>query len=227
MPRRARRTRRYQGQQLRHPGRRPQDLDQRRGYVHPRCAVAAGALEPVEQHGHAGAARSGQDGVVRRGGAAEQIRQAPPQLCLLRSRPVSSGGVAPVPGVTRRGSGTFMTTNRIPTGRSRQQVEEVEADRPFRARWVDRTGRGPRGAVLRRRLVRHPRALVPHLRLGRRHRPRPPGVLYGPFESTGGCLLFESHYYTPRPTRRGRGQVVNGFTICRPSILQPSCMSSE
>ena len=24
---------------------------------------------------------------------------------------------------------------------------------------------------------------------------RPPGVLHGPFESTGGCLLFESHYY--------------------------------
>ena len=23
------------------------------------------------------------------------------------------------------------------------------------------------------------------------------------------------------------GQVVNGFTICRPSTLQPSCMSSE
>ena len=26
---------------------------------------------------------------------------------------------------------------------------------------------------------------------------RPPGVLHGPFESTGGCLLLESHYYTP------------------------------
>lgn len=26
---------------------------------------------------------------------------------------------------------------------------------------------------------------------------RPPGVLHGPFESTGGCLLLESHYYAP------------------------------
>ena len=25
---------------------------------------------------------------------------------------------------------------------------------------------------------------------------RPPGVFHGPFESTGGCLLLESHYYT-------------------------------
>jgi hypothetical protein len=24
---------------------------------------------------------------------------------------------------------------------------------------------------------------------------RPPGVLHGPFKSTGGCLLFEMHYY--------------------------------
>ena len=26
---------------------------------------------------------------------------------------------------------------------------------------------------------------------------RPPGVYHGPFESTGGCLLLESHYYSP------------------------------
>ena len=26
---------------------------------------------------------------------------------------------------------------------------------------------------------------------------RPPGVLHGPFESPGGCLLLESHYYDP------------------------------
>ena len=40
-----------------------------------------------------------------------------------RSRPVSTDGVAPVPGVNRRGSGTVMTTNHIPAGRRRQQVE--------------------------------------------------------------------------------------------------------
>jgi hypothetical protein len=26
---------------------------------------------------------------------------------------------------------------------------------------------------------------------------RPPGVSHGPFQSTGGCLLFETHYYDP------------------------------
>ncbi len=26
---------------------------------------------------------------------------------------------------------------------------------------------------------------------------RPPGVHHGPFESSGGCLLLESHYYAP------------------------------
>jgi hypothetical protein len=26
---------------------------------------------------------------------------------------------------------------------------------------------------------------------------RPPGVYHGPFRSTGGCLLFEIHYYDP------------------------------
>ena len=26
---------------------------------------------------------------------------------------------------------------------------------------------------------------------------RPPGVVHGPFESAGGCVLLESHYYDP------------------------------
>ena len=26
---------------------------------------------------------------------------------------------------------------------------------------------------------------------------RPPGISHGPFRSTNGCLLFETHYYDP------------------------------
>ena len=28
---------------------------------------------------------------------------------------------------------------------------------------------------------------------------RPPGVYHGPFKSEGGCLIYEIHYYQPRP----------------------------
>ena len=81
------------GQQLRHRRRGRQHIEQRgrggdvaRGQgddVHIRFVVAAGALEPVEQHGLAVAARSRQGDVVRRGGVAEQVRQALGQHGLL------------------------------------------------------------------------------------------------------------------------------------------------
>ena len=86
------------GQQLRQPGRRRQNLDQRvpgrnivRGqfqHVDVRYVVAAGALEPVEQHRLAGTARPGQDNVVRWCPATEQVAQAPRQHRLL---PLASG----------------------------------------------------------------------------------------------------------------------------------------
>ena len=53
-----------------------------------RLALLAGALEPIEQHCLAGAARPGQGDIVRRRPAAEQIRQAPRQHCLF---PLASG----------------------------------------------------------------------------------------------------------------------------------------
>ena len=104
------------------PGRRRRNVEQRvagrdvgRGqvhHVHFRLAVAAGALEPIEQHRLAGAARPRQSDVVRRSPAAEQVRQHLVSIASSRSRPVRAGGVAPSPGVNRRCSAVVMSTKR-------------------------------------------------------------------------------------------------------------------
>jgi hypothetical protein len=31
---------------------------------------------------------------------------------------------------------------------------------------------------------------------------RPPGAYHGPFKSNGGCILFELHYFAPKPSSR-------------------------
>ena len=61
----------------------------RRASVSPRprlFVIVAGALEPVEQHRLAGAARPGQDDVMRRRRAAEEVGLASGQHCPARAR---------------------------------------------------------------------------------------------------------------------------------------------
>ena len=79
------------GQELPDAGRRQQLVDQRLPAPHfagrypldVHTAIAAGALEPVKQHGLAVAAGAGQHDVVRRGVAAGQVGETPRQYRLL------------------------------------------------------------------------------------------------------------------------------------------------
>ena len=190
----------FAGQQLRYPGGRCQNLDQRlpgrnvvRGqfyHVNVRYVIAAGALKPVEQHRLAGAARAGQDDVVRWSPAAEQVAYAPLQHRLLplaagegRRRGAVAGSEQALPRVLHVGqpnvyqiSASAPTASRVfpgcyslVTGEFRAAASAQLTDPAASARQTTSQGRGRRAArsLLPWTIAKMYRCEIPAVRGGR------------------------------------------------------------